>query len=92
MKVKQNEKQDRFGIYPCCWVSGKDAAPQKLQQWLYYHFQGYKFAVVFDCTKDEFEEPDKETPIYFLDTIFDEFLEYVGEDDVKEWLKRKGKL
>ena len=35
--------------------------------------------------KDEFEELDRETPIYFLDTIFDEFLEYVGEDDVKEW-------
>jgi hypothetical protein len=42
--------------------------------------------------KDEFEELDRETPVYFLDTIFDEFLEYVGEDDVKEWLKRKGKL
>ena len=89
MKVMENEKQDGFGGYPCCWVSGKDSCPQNIQEWLYRNYQGYKFAILFDCTKDEFEEPEKETPVYFLDTLFDEFLEYIGMDKVKEWLQEK---
>ncbi|MCM1236385.1 MAG: hypothetical protein NC489_40410 [Ruminococcus flavefaciens] len=89
MKVNEKEKPDRFGIYPCCWVSGRDATPQKLQEWLFYHFQGYKFAIILDCTKDEYEIPAKETPIYFLDTLLEEFLEYAGLDAVKEWIKQK---
>lgn len=89
MKIREDDEQDRFGEYPCCWVSGKDACPQNIQEWLYRHCQGYKFAILFDCTKDEFEEPEKETPVYFLDTIFDEFLDYIGSDKIKEWMKRR---
>lgn len=87
MKVNELEKVDRFGIYPCCRISGRDANPQKIQEWLYRHHEGYKFAIIFDCTKDEWEEPDKESMIYFLDDILDEIINYCGADAVRKRLK-----
>lgn len=94
MKVDTREETDRYGICPFCRVSGRDANPQNIHEWLYRNYgQGYKFVMVFDCMSDEWEEPDKETPIYFMDSIDDEILEYIGEERVKEWLDRKrGKL
>ncbi len=86
MKINENEKTDRFGVYPCCWVSGKDACPQNIQEWLYAHFQGYKFAIVFDCTKDEYEEV-REVPVYFLDTMLKETVDYIGTEEVKQRLE-----
>lgn len=84
MKVYEGEKTDRFGNYPI-WIKGKDANPQKIQEELYrrYGGQGYKFAVVFDCAKDEWEEPEEETAVYFLDTILDEVISYCGPDEVR---------
>lgn len=91
MKVNQEEKTDRYGIYPHIRVSGKDANPQSIHEWLYSHGgYGYKFVMIFDCTKDEFETPEKETPIYHMDAIDDEIMEYIGVERVKQWLKQKG--
>lgn len=81
--------EDVHGITPCCLVSGKDANPRDIHQWLFSHYQGYKFAVVFDCTKDEWEYLEKNTPVYFLDTLDEEFLEYIGIQRVKEWLEKR---
>ena len=39
--------------------------------------------VVFDCSKDEWEDPEKETLIYFLDTILDELIFYCGLEKVR---------
>lgn len=88
MKVNETEKPDRYGTYPCCRVSGKDANPQNIHEWLYRNYEGYKFAIIFDCTKDEWEEPDKETPVYFLDTILDEVISYCGVDEVRKRLEK----
>ncbi len=90
MKVNESEKEDRFGIYPCCRVSSKDAIPQNIHEWLYRHHEGFKFAIVFDCTKDEWEESDKETPVYFLDSILDEVISYCGVDAVRKRLEELG--
>ena len=38
---------------------------------------------VFDCSKDEWEDPEKETPIYFLDTILDELIFSCGLEEVR---------
>lgn len=46
-----------------------------------------KFCIVFDCMADEWEEPDKETPVYFMDSIEDEIMEYIGEERVRRWLE-----
>lgn len=88
MKVNETEKPDRYGEYPCCRVSGKDANPQNIHEWLYRNYDGYKFAIIFDCTKDEWEELDKETPVYFLDAILDEVINYCGADAVRKRLDK----
>lgn len=91
MKVNQEEKVDRYGIYPHIRVSGKDANPQNIHEWLYSHYgTGYKFVMIFDCTADEWEEPEKEYPVYHMDAIDEEIMEYIGTERVKQWFKRKG--
>ena len=91
MKVNQEEKTDRYGIYPHIRVSGKDANPQRIHEWLYNNGgYGYKFVMIFDCMADEWQELEKEYPIYHMDEIDDEIMEYIGVERVKQWLKRKG--
>ncbi len=91
MKVNQEEKADRYGIYPCIRVSGKDANPQNIHEWLYNNIgSGYKFVMVFDCMPEEHGEYEKEYPIYHMDVIDEEIMEYIGIERVKQWLKRKG--
>lgn len=49
-----------------------DATPQKIHDALWKNGlcgEGYKFAMVFDESKDEYEEPPKETELYFLDVV-----------------------
>ena len=88
MKVYEDEKIDRFGNYPGIWIKGKDANPQKIHEELYrrYGGQGHKFAIVFDCSADEGEDPEKDTPVYFLDTILDELISYCGVEEVRRRL------
>ena len=93
MRVNREERPDRYGEYPRCWVSGKDANPQNIHEWLYRNDgQGFKFAIVFDCMPDEWEEQNKETPVYFLDGLLREMIEYVGVGAVKRELERMGAL
>ncbi len=88
MKVYEDEKKDRFGIYPALWIEGRGANPQKIYEelWERYGGQGYKFAIVFDCSKDEWEDPEKKTPVYFLDTILEEIISYRGLEEVRRRL------
>lgn len=88
MKIKEKDEPDIYGVYPCCWVSGKDAYPQKIHEWLFKHYQGCKFAIVFDCTKDAFEDI-KETPIYFIEDVLMEIVDYMGIDEVERRLKQR---
>ena len=87
MKIIEEEREDRYGNYPI-WVKGSDAIPQKIQEELFrrYGGQGYKFAIVFDVSKDEWEEPEKETPVYFLDEILDELTVYCGAEKIRRIL------
>lgn len=89
MKIDDSERKDRYGRYPI-WIKGKDANPQKIQEALYSRYcgQGYKFAIIFDCSKDEYEEPEVETPVYFLDDILNEVIHYCGVEAVKKELER----
>lgn len=83
MKIKERDVTDIFGTYPCCWVSGKDACPQNIHEWLFKHYQGYKLAIILDCTKDAFEDI-KETPVYFIDDILKEIIDYIGIKEVEK--------
>lgn len=89
MRVNDEEKMDRFGKYPAIWIKGKDANPQKIQNELYkrYGGNGYKFAIVFDCSHDEWEEPEKETPVYFLDCLLEEIVDYCGAEEVRRMME-----
>ncbi len=87
MQISEGEKPDRFGNYPI-WIKGKDANPQKIFEELFYKYggQGYKFAIIFDLSRDEFEDPEKETPVYFLDEILEEVIDYCGIEEVRRRL------
>lgn len=92
MKAKDDDaRTDRYGIYPAIWVSGKDACPQKIFDELFRRFggQGYKFAIVFDCSREEYQDPEKETPVYFLDDLRAELIEYCGTDMIRAELGRR---
>ena len=47
--------------------------------------------MVFDESKDEYDDPPKETELYFLDDILEEVIEYVGAERVRELLDEKYK-
>ena len=97
MKFKQNNdcKQDRYGRTPHTYITGADATPQKIYDALWRSGlggAGYKFAIVIDASRDEYEEPPKETELYFLDELLEEVVEYVGADNVRRWIdERYGK-
>ena len=56
--------------------------------WAKVKKEGYKFAIIFDVSKDEWEDPEKETPIYFMDELLDELIRYCGTEKVKKELAK----
>lgn len=63
-----------------------DATPQKIHDALWKNGlcgEGYKFAMVFDESKDEYEEPPKETELYFLDDLLEEVVEYNANEFIE---------
>lgn len=84
MKIDDKERETRQGEYPAAWVL-KSADFRKLQDYLFSTGQGYKFAIIFDCTKDEYEELE-EVPVYYLDTVFEELIDYCGVERAERLL------
>ena len=39
---------------------------------------------MIDCTKDEYEDPEESEPVYFLDTVVEEVIDYCGIDTVQK--------
>lgn len=75
MKVIQ-DVADRFGNYPIIF-KGRNIKLEDIHQWLFEHYQGYKFAIVIDETVDEYEEQfTKSVYVYFLDGIKEELETY----------------
>ena len=75
MKVIQ-DVADRFGKYPIIF-KGRNIKLEDIHQWLFEHYQGYKFAIVIDETADEFEEQfTKLVYVYFLDELREELEAY----------------
>ena len=88
MKLELNDDyiHDKYGNAPFAYVSGNDATPQRIfnKIWGQNGGAGYKFAIIIDVSHDEYEEPEKETPIYYLDELFTEMCEYIGIKYAKE--------
>ena len=48
MKVIE-DKQDRFGNFPI-WFNSHNL--KDISEWLYYHYNGFKFAIIIDVSKE----------------------------------------
>ena len=80
MKVIE-DKQGCYGRYPI-WFSG--CKLKDIHEWLFKHYYGYKFCIVFDETKDEFEEFETPVPVYFADEVLTELAEFYDMKVVKK--------
>lgn len=68
MKVIE-DKPDRFGEYPIWFYSHNLSY---INDYLQHHYDGYKFAIVIDCTLGEIVPLEKPLPVYFLGGIAEE--------------------
>lgn len=75
MKVIVSDKEDRTGNFPIIFPAS--ARVSEIHEWLFNHFgaEGYKFALIFDESKDEFEVMQK-AHVYWLDEIDKELQAY----------------
>ena len=69
MTVNENY-EDRYGR-SCLVFSGVKKFTD-VYEWLFNHYNGYKFAILLDCSKDEFPETDSKIYVNFLDELHDE--------------------
>lgn len=92
MKITENFGNEDFaGRYPICSVKGSEL--YKIYEWLFRNGEyGYKFAIVFDMTKDEFCAPENPKEymanVQYLDELFEEVVYYMGIDKAQEELNR----
>lgn len=84
MKVIEDSDHDRLGRYPLIFKGAKDI--REVYEWLFHHYQGYKFGIVIDVSHDEWEDLGKDIYVYFLDDILEEAAHY---SDAEIW--RDGK-
>ena len=84
MKVVE-EEEDRYGRSLLIFSGVKSI--DEVYFWLQTHYSGYKFGMVFDCTRDELQEPDRKFYVYFLDELTEEVMAYSDfiKVDKKTW-------
>ena len=84
MKVFEDET-DRYGRSMFVFSGVKNI--DEVYTWLQQHYSGYKFGMVFDCTRDELQEPDRKFYVYFLDELTEEVMAYSDfvKVDKKTW-------
>ena len=84
MKVLEDET-DRYGRSMFVFSGVKNI--DEVYTWLQQHYSGYKFGMVFDCTRDELQEPDRKFYVYFLDELTEEIMAYSDfiRVDKKTW-------
>lgn len=69
MKVIE-DKQDRFGNFPI-WFNSYNL--KDISEWLYSRYNGFKFAIVIDVSKDgDGDVLEKPLPVYFMGDIAEE--------------------
>ena len=62
--------EDKYGR-SCIVFSGAKKFSD-VYDWLFNHYNGYKFAVLLDCSMSEYPEPDSKIYVHFLDELHDE--------------------
>ena len=79
------DETDRYGRSMFVFSGVKNI--DEVYTWLQQHYSGYKFGMVFDCTRDELQEPDRKFYVYFLDELTEEVMAYSDfvKVDKKTW-------
>lgn len=69
MKVDESymDKHDRS-----CLVFSGVKKFSDVYDWLFQHYQGYKFCIVLDLSSDEYQEQDGKIYVNFMDELHDE--------------------
>lgn len=69
--------QDRFGRY---YIRFTGYTLLQIHEWLWnrYGGEGYKFGIVLDVSKEEFEPMDNTVYVYFLDALAAEVEDYTN--------------
>ena len=83
--IEDESTEDRAGRYPIVFKGVKK--PQEIFDYLFQHYQGYKFAVLFDVSHDEWCEYG-DIKAYFLDEIMEEAMCYSGKDTTLNMARR----
>lgn len=75
MKVTESEDQvDKYGRRYIKFTGVKKL--QEIQDWLFDHYQGFKFAMEFDLYSDERQEINNEYWVYFFDELTESIMYY----------------
>ena len=61
---------DRHGR-SCLVFSGVKKLPE-VYDWLFSHYNGYKFVIMLDCSMSEHPEPESKIYVHFFDEVFEE--------------------
>ena len=75
MKVDETQ-EDRYGRAVFVFSGVKKF--EEVYDWLFTHYNGYKFGVVLDCSQPEREEPDSKIYVNFLDELSEEVMMEAG--------------
>ena len=72
------DAEDRYG--QSCIIF-KTTNLKLINEWMYNHYggNGWKFVIMLDENGDEYHEMN-EAYVYFLDSLTDEFISYIGKD------------
>ncbi|MGN0444219.1 MAG: hypothetical protein ACI4F5_06365 [Acutalibacteraceae bacterium] len=88
MKVIQDDSaKDSYGRCPIVFKGAKSL--REIHDYLFKHYGGYKFAIVFDETVDEYYDYGKDIYVYFLDEILEEAAVYADCIVTDKYGKRK---
>ena len=74
--LNDDSTRDKYGKYPIVFKGAKNL--REVHDYLWKNYYGYKFAILFDETKDEYEDYGTSILVYFLDEILDEAAEYAN--------------
>lgn len=69
MTVNENH-EDKY-CRSCIVFSGVRKFSE-VYEWLFQHYQGYKFGIVLDCSREELPELDNKIYVNFLDDLQEE--------------------
>ena len=74
--MKVTESEDQVDKYGRCYIKFTGVKKlQEIQDWLFDHYWGYKFAMEFDCSQ-ECTEIGTEYWVYFFDDLTESIMCY----------------